>query len=32
MNPSDIPFILFGGAFLIVCGLWALGKFLGVKL
>lgn len=28
MTPDTIPFVLFGGAFLIACGLYALGKML----
>lgn len=32
MTPDSIPFILFGGAFLICAALWALARLLGVAL
>lgn len=30
MTPDNLPFILFGGTFLICAALWALGRLLGV--
>lgn len=32
MTPDSIPFVLFGGAFLICAALWTLGRLLGVRL
>lgn len=32
MTPDTIPFVLFGGAFLIACGLFALARALRVKI